>query len=63
MLKMDVFINLFLLFYVHILLGKLFMNVVLKKKKNLSSKTYVAFTELHQSICIYFFVLSYDRRE
>lgn len=33
MLKMDVFINLFLLFYVHILLGKLFMNVVLKKKK------------------------------
>lgn len=32
MLKMDVFINLFLLFYVHILLEKLFMNVV--KKKN-----------------------------
>lgn len=65
MLKMDVFINLFLLFYVHILLGKLFMNVVKKKKKNLSSKTHVAFTELHQSICIciYFLVLSYDRRE
>lgn len=26
--KMDVFINLFLLFYVHILLEKLFKNVV-----------------------------------
>lgn len=43
MLKMDVFINLFLLFYVHILLGgkKLFINVVK------SSKTHVAFKELH----------------
>lgn len=29
---MDVFINLFLLFYVHILIEKLFMNVVKKEK-------------------------------
>lgn len=60
MLKMDVFINLFLLFYVHILLEKLFMNVV---KKKLSSKTHVAFKELHQSIYIYLLVLSYNRQE
>lgn len=45
---MDVFINLFLLFYVHILLEKPFMNVV--KKKKLSSKTHVAFKELHHMI-------------
>lgn len=46
MLKMDVFINLFLLFYVHILIEKLFMSVVLKKReKKLSSKTHVAFKE------------------
>lgn len=56
---MDVFINLFLLFYVHILLEKPFMNVVKKQKKKtetkqeLSSKTHVAFKEVHQSICIF----------
>lgn len=43
MLKMDVFINLFLLFHVHILLEKLFMNVV--KTENCLLRTHVAFKE------------------
>lgn len=47
--KLDVFINLFLLFYLHILLGKCFLWMLSSR-----TKTYVAFTEVHQFICICF---------